>query len=81
MWARNLAATTGPTAVTTTKRQLVADLVHHSPQASVDESLRLMDLAMGTAEYAEGIAAFSERRAPRLLTVAGGSDPPRYTAP
>lgn len=65
-WARNLAATTGPTAVATTKRQLAADLVDNSPELSVGESLRLMDAAMGTAEYAEGIAAFSERRAPNF---------------
>ena len=65
-WARNLAATTGPAAVAATKRQLASDLVHNSPAASVAESLRLMDLAMGTSEYAEGIAAFSERRAPNF---------------
>ncbi len=64
MWARNLAETTGPTAVSTTKRQLVDDLCRNSPQESVEESLRLMDAAMGSAEYAEGIAAFTEGRAP-----------------
>ncbi len=36
----NLAATTGPTAVATTKRQLAADLVHNSPEASVDDVAR-----------------------------------------
>jgi len=66
MWADNLAATTGPTAVATTKRQLAADTTGCTPQASVEASLRLMDEAMGSAEYAEGIAAFTERRAPRF---------------
>jgi enoyl-CoA hydratase/carnithine racemase len=65
-WARSLAAVTGPTAVATTKRQIAADLFRNSPDASVHASLRLMDEAMGTAEYAEGIAAFTERRPPRF---------------
>lgn len=65
-WATNLAATTGPTAVTTAKRQLAADTMRNSPEASVLDSLRLMDQAMGTDEYAEGIAAFVEKRPPRF---------------
>lgn len=63
-WARNLAATTGPKAVATTKRQIAADAIRNTPEASVTESLRLMDHAMGTAEYAEGIAAFTAGRLP-----------------
>lgn len=63
-WARNLAATTGPNAVATTKRQIAADVVRNTPEASVTESLRLMDEAMGTPEYAEGIAAFTAGRLP-----------------
>jgi enoyl-CoA hydratase/carnithine racemase len=66
VWARNLAATTGPAAVTTTKRQLAADLIRNTPAGSVADSLRLMDAAMGTEEYAEGIAAFTEGRTPRF---------------
>jgi enoyl-CoA hydratase/carnithine racemase len=65
-WAENLAAATGPAAVATTKRQLAADAIRNSPEVSVTESLKLMDQAMGTAEYAEGIAAFTERRSPRF---------------
>jgi enoyl-CoA hydratase/carnithine racemase len=65
-WAANVAATTGPAAVATTKRQLAADSIRNAPEASVTESLRLMDQAMGTAEYAEGIAAFTERRDPHF---------------
>ena len=65
-WARTLAATTGPDAVATTKRQLTADLLRHDPAASVTDSIRLLDEAMGTAEYREGIAAFSEKRPPRF---------------
>ena len=65
-WARDLAATTGPNAVTTTKRQLADDAIRNSPQASVEASLELMDGAMGSAEYAEGIAAFTELRPPKF---------------
>jgi enoyl-CoA hydratase/carnithine racemase len=65
-WAANLAATTGPTAVATTKRQMATDLLRHDPAASVEDSIRLLDDAMGTAEYREGIAAFVERRPPRF---------------
>lgn len=62
-WALELAATTGRDAVTTTKRQLAADVVRHDPQASVDDSIRLLDEAMGTDEYAEGIErVFGNRR-------------------
>ncbi|MGB3734632.1 MAG: enoyl-CoA hydratase-related protein [Ilumatobacter sp.] len=63
-WAANVAATTGPVAVATAKRQIAADTIHNSPAASVDESISLLDQAMGTDEYAEGIAAFNERRPP-----------------
>lgn len=65
-WATNLAATTGPIAVATTKRQLAADTIRNSPAASVVESVSLLDEAMGTDEYAEGIAAFNERRPPKF---------------
>ncbi|MGI9645962.1 MAG: enoyl-CoA hydratase-related protein, partial [Ilumatobacteraceae bacterium] len=65
-YARNLSATTGPEAVATTKRQLTADLLRHDPAASVTDSIRLLDEAMGTAEYREGVAAFREKRPPRF---------------
>lgn len=65
-WALGLAATTGPNAVAATKRQIAADTIRNTPEASVTESLRLMDEAMGTAEYAEGIAAFTAGRLPNF---------------
>ncbi len=65
-WAAALATTTGPVAVATTKRQIAADAIRNSPETSVAESLALMDQAMGTAEYAEGIAAFTQRRPPNF---------------
>ena len=65
-YGRHLAATTGPGAVATTKRQLADDLLRHDPAASVTDSIRLLDEAMRTAEYREGIAAFREKRPPEF---------------
>ncbi len=65
-WARTLAATTGPTAVEVTKRQITADLLRHDPAASVADSVRLMNTAMGSAEYAEGVAALVDKRPPNF---------------
>lgn len=65
-YARLLATSVGPEAVAMTKVQLYDDLLRHDPAASVAESKRLLDQAMGTAEYREGIAAFTERRPPRF---------------
>ncbi|MGA1075136.1 MAG: enoyl-CoA hydratase-related protein [Ilumatobacteraceae bacterium] len=64
--ARLLSLTVGPSAVTTTKQQLYADLHRHDVAASVRESKALLDEAMRTAEYREGIAALSARRPPRF---------------
>jgi len=61
-----LASTTGPNAVTTTKRQLTADLLRNDPTASIADSLRLLDHAMGTAEYREGVSALTEKRPPNF---------------
>ncbi len=65
-YARLLADTVGPQAVTTTKQQLYTDLHRHAAGASVADSKRLLDEAMGTAEYREGVAALRERRPPRF---------------
>ena len=65
-YARQLASTTGPEAVATTKAQLWRDVLRHDPAASVRESKQLLDRAMATAEYREGIAAFTERRPPNF---------------
>jgi enoyl-CoA hydratase/carnithine racemase len=65
-YGRLLATTTGPNAVTNTKRQLTADLLRLDPAASIADSLRLLDRSMGTAEYAEGVRALTERRPPNF---------------
>jgi len=65
-YAQQLARTTGPAAVTTTKRQIVANLLRHDPATSIADSLRLIDEAMGTAECSEGVAALTEKRPPNF---------------
>ncbi|MGH9133558.1 MAG: enoyl-CoA hydratase-related protein [Ilumatobacteraceae bacterium] len=65
-YAHLLATTVGPNAVTTTKRQLYRDLHRHDAAASVGESKRLLDEAMRTDEYREGVAALRDRRAPKF---------------
>lgn len=65
-YGRLLAASTGPTAVTTAKHQLATDLLRHDPAASIADSLRLLDQAMGTAEYREGVTALTEKRPPNF---------------
>ena len=56
----------GPNALRTTKRQIYDDLLRHDVGASLVDARRLLDEAMGTAEYREGVAAFRERRPPRF---------------
>lgn len=65
-YARSLVASTGPLAVAATKQQVAADLLRHDPAQSVEDSIRLLDVAMGTAEYAEGIAALRAKRPPKF---------------
>ena len=65
-YARLLVATTGPAAVSTTKAQIAHDLHRHDSAASVADSKRLLDEAMRTAEYREGVAALREKRPPRF---------------
>ncbi len=65
-YARLLATSAGPLAVTVTKAQLYHDLHRHSAGASVADSKRLLDEAMATGEYREGVAALREKRPPRF---------------
>ena len=50
-----------------TKRQLYDDLLTHDVGAALADARRLLDEAMTTAEYREGVAALRERRPRGLL--------------
>ncbi len=63
-YARAFATSVGPRAVATTKTQLYLDLHARSVAESVAASKRLLDDAMATDEYREGVAALRERRPP-----------------
>jgi len=65
-YAHWMATAVGPEAVAQTKRQLYADQLRFSVGDSVEESKHLIDAAMGSKEFAEGVAAFVERRPPRF---------------
>lgn len=65
-WARNLAVSAGPHAVTTTKAQIYRDYVRHNVGGSIDESIELINDATQTAEYREGVAALREKRPPHF---------------
>ncbi|MCU1358743.1 MAG: putative enoyl-CoA hydratase [Ilumatobacteraceae bacterium] len=65
-YARQLATTVGPNALAITKRQIYDDLVRHDVGASIADAQRLLNDAMGTPEYREGIAAFRQRRPPNF---------------
>lgn len=68
-YAHRLSTTAGPTAVSTTKRQLHEDQTHGDVGSSVERSKDLLDTAMQTAEYREGVAALREKRPPRFDTL------------
>ena len=65
-YAQRLAAETSPSAVATTKRQLVDDLLSVDPGASVERSKVLINEMTRAAEYREGVAALREKRPPRF---------------
>jgi enoyl-CoA hydratase/carnithine racemase len=64
-YARRLAAMS-PTAVSTAKRQLWGDVLHSDPRRAVEQSKELIGKLMNEPDYAEGVTAFLEKRAPRF---------------
>jgi enoyl-CoA hydratase/carnithine racemase len=65
-YGRMLATTTGPEAVRVTKAQIYRDLTRPDVAGALEESKDLLDQAMATAEYREGVAALREKRPPRF---------------
>jgi enoyl-CoA hydratase/carnithine racemase len=65
-YATMLATAVGPGALRMTKRQLYDDLLTHDVGASLRTARDLLDVAMGTDEYREGVAALRGRRPPRF---------------
>jgi enoyl-CoA hydratase/carnithine racemase len=68
-YAQRLVRSAGPAAVSTTKRQMHEDQTHGDVGASVEGSKVLLDAAMGTDEYREGVAALREKRPPRFGSI------------
>jgi enoyl-CoA hydratase/carnithine racemase len=70
----HMIASMSPTAVTTAKRQLWGDLLHDDPRAAIEESKALIGKLMNEPDYAEGVAAFMEKRSPRFTRPSERSD-------
>ncbi|MGH3437539.1 MAG: enoyl-CoA hydratase-related protein [Sciscionella sp.] len=64
-YARLIAAAS-PAAVSTAKRQIWDDVLAHDPAKAVARSKQLIGEHMQLPDYAEGVAAITERRAPRF---------------
>jgi len=63
-YVRRLMATVSPNALRQTRWQIYRDL-HRDVAASVTESESLIQQMMREEDYAEGVAAFVEKRAPQ----------------
>ena len=64
-FARSMAAEISPASLTAMKRQLYADLLRPLGE-SVEDAVALLDRMVGEPDFAEGVAALTERRAPRF---------------
>lgn len=64
-YARTMAAEISPRALTAMKRQLYADLLRPLG-ASVQDAVARLDRMVGEPDFAEGVAALTERRPPRF---------------
>jgi enoyl-CoA hydratase/carnithine racemase len=71
-YAHQLAAAS-PAAVTSAKRQLWGDLLHSDPATAVEESKKLIEVHMQSADFAEGVAALQAKRTPRFQPVPSSS--------
>ncbi len=65
-YAAMLATAVAPSSLRMTKRQLYDDLLTHDVGASLGEARRLLDVAMGSDDYREGVAALRDGRPPNF---------------
>jgi enoyl-CoA hydratase/carnithine racemase len=62
--AKEMAKSVSPIAVKAAKRQLYAELLHHDPGQSVEDSKVLTGKLLKHADFREGVAAAQEKRVP-----------------
>ncbi len=63
-YAAALVRGVSPASLATTKRRLSLDLLHNDPATSVEVAQQQLEEMMRQPDYAEGVAAFSQRRDP-----------------
>jgi enoyl-CoA hydratase/carnithine racemase len=63
-YAARLATEVSPASLAVTKAQLYRDLLGSDPAASIEDAEKKMNLMMLAPDYAEGVAALRQRRAP-----------------